>query len=208
MWPPQGAHAIGAVSHLDRVVQVVRRAPAGRPYFQASGFLLVGDVVITAAHVVRDHASTYEVRPLRPASLPARVVVRRVVTHAGRDLALLILDTERSALPSLRFGELPHDIGQARIHAVGFPRFTVEDSLPRAHQIDGTVQLGSDRTGHQLQLSVHSTDPPQVHIGGSPWAGYSGAGILTKREGLLVAIAASHRPDGDRKNTTGTDLVG
>ncbi|MGW0904593.1 trypsin-like peptidase domain-containing protein [Streptomyces sp. NPDC002853] len=196
------------MSHLDRVVQVVRREPDSHAYFQASGFLLVGDVVLTAAHVVRDRAAAYEVRPLHRVLLAPRLVVRRVVIHAERDLALLILDAERDALPALRFGELPHDLGQTEVHAVGFPRFAVEDAVRRAHQIDGTVQLGSDRTDHQLQLSVHSSDPPRAEAGGSPWAGYSGAGILTKREELLVGIAASHRPDGDRKNTTGTDLVG
>lgn len=217
MWPPRSDRGAGAsedgrglrgVSHLDRVVQVVRRDPDGLSYFRASGFLLAGDVAITTAHAVPAHALPYEVRPLRPVLLAPRVTVRRVVRHAGRDLALLILDTERRPLSALRFGELPHDIGQTEVHAVGFPRFAVEDSLHRAHQIDGTVQLGSDRTDHQLQLSVHSTDPPHQNARGSPWAGYSGAGILTKREGLLVGIAASHRPDGDRRNTTGTDLVG
>ncbi|MEV6751109.1 trypsin-like peptidase domain-containing protein [Streptomyces sp. NPDC051214] len=196
------------MSHLDRVVQIVRREPGGRSYFRASGFLLVGDVAITTAHAVRERTLAYEVRPLRQALLASRLMVRRVVIHAERDLALLILDADQEALPPLRFGELPHDLGQTEVHAVGFPGFAVEDAVRRAHQIDGTVQLGSDRTDHQLQLSVRSSDPPRGEVGGSPWAGYSGAGILTKREGLLVGIAASHRPDGDRKNTTGTDLAG
>ncbi|WP_405584823.1 trypsin-like peptidase domain-containing protein [Streptomyces sp. NBC_01092] len=194
---------------LDRVVQIVGRGPDDRPFFVASGLLLVGDLAITAAHAVQDATWRYELRPVSPVhhGRPAAPLpVRRVVPHAGRDLALLVLDTERGTLPPLRFAELPYEMGQIAVHAVGFPQFTVEDSRPRSHQIDATVQLGSDRTRHQFQLAQHTSDPPAGSPGTSPWAGFSGAGILTKREGLLAGIATSHRPAGGRRSTTGTDL--
>lgn len=196
-------------SPLDRVVQVVGRGPDNRPFFVASGLLLVGDLALTAAHALRDTAARYELRPVSPVPSgrpTAPLPVRRVVPHARRDLALLVLDTERGALPPLRFAELPYEMGQIPVHAVGFPKFTVEDSRPRSHQIDATVQLGSDRTKHQFQLSLQTSDPPAGAPGTSPWAGFSGAGILTKREGLLAGIATSHRPAGGQRNTTGTDL--
>ncbi|TXS41224.1 hypothetical protein EAO75_41200 [Streptomyces sp. uw30] len=194
---------------LDRVVQIVGRGPDDRPFFVASGLLLVGDLAITAAHAVQDATWRYELRPVSPVhhGRPATPLpVRRVVPHAGRDLALLVLDTERGTLPPLRFAELPYEMGQIAVHAVGFPQFTVEDSRPRSHQIDATVQLGSDRTRHQFQLAQHTSDPPAGAPGTSPWAGFSGAGILTKREGLLAGIATSHRLAGGRRSTTGTDL--
>lgn len=206
------------MNHLDRVIQVVGRetGDAAGPFFVASGVLLADDLALTAAHAVRDTTDgvpgrvRYEVRPSAGAGKPLRV--SRVVPHPGRDLALLVLDPDGAAPqplgPPLRFAELPHTIGQTDVHAVGFPRFAVEDSRPRSHQIDATVQLGSDRTGHQLQLSVLSSDPPPAAPGRSPWSGFSGAGVLTKAEGLLAGIVTSHRPSGDRRTTTATDLTG
>ncbi|MEU9055301.1 trypsin-like peptidase domain-containing protein [Streptomyces sp. NPDC048384] len=192
-------------SRSDRVVQVVAREAGGPPFFVASGFLLADGLVITAAHPVESPSRSYEVRPDCPA---APVAVRRVVRAADRDVALLILDGGRYGLAPLRFAELPEDIGQVAVHAVGFPRFTVEDGRPRGHQLDATVQLGSDRAGHQFQLSVTSSDPPEVQPGRSAWEGYSGAGLLTRHEGLVAGVVTSHRPGRDRRNLTGTDLVG
>ncbi|MEV5384376.1 trypsin-like peptidase domain-containing protein [Streptomyces sp. NPDC052721] len=206
------------MNHLDRVIQVVGRDPADSagPFFVASGVLLADDLALTAAHAVQEATDgvpggvRYEVRPSAGAGKPLRV--SRVVPHPGRDLALLVLDPDGAAPeplgPPLRFAELPHTIGQIEVHAVGFPRFAVEGSGPRSHQIDATVQLGSDRTGRQLQLSVLSSDPPPAAPGRSPWSGFSGAGVLTKAEGLLAGIVTSHRPSGDRRTTTATDLTG
>ncbi|MEU6553178.1 trypsin-like peptidase domain-containing protein [Streptomyces sp. NPDC046915] len=191
------------VSRLDRVVQVVRRERDGHTYFEASGFLLVGDLAITAAHAVRDKPAGLEVRgPGRG----VRAVVQRVVPHPDRDVALLVLDTECLTVPPIRFALLPQEMGQIAVHAVGYPWFTEEDGRPSGHQIDGTIQLGSDRRAHQLQLSVHSSDPRASGPKGSPWEGYSGAGILTKDEGLLAGVATSHLPGRDRRNVTATDL--
>ncbi|MFC7263810.1 trypsin-like peptidase domain-containing protein [Streptomyces lutosisoli] len=190
-------------SQSDRVVQIVGRDSDGRPYFVASGFLLAGDLAITAAHTVEDASVPYEVRP---GGASARIGVRCVVPCADRDLALLVLEAAREAIEPVRFAELPHDMGQVDVHAVGYPWFTLEEARPRSHQLNGTVQLGSDRTAHQLQLSLTSSDPPPKPPGGSAWEGYSGAGVLTTYEGLLAGVVTSHRPEGDRRNLTGTDL--
>ncbi|MEH0577618.1 MULTISPECIES: trypsin-like peptidase domain-containing protein [Streptomyces] len=191
------------MSRADRVVQVVATGSDGRRRAVASGLLLVGDLAITASHAVRDPAARYEVRTARSAG---RTAVRRVVAHAGRDIALLALDADRASLPPIGFADLPHDLGRIDVHAVGFPWFTLEGGRPRGHQMDGTIQLGSDRTDHQLQVSVATSDPPPRGPQQSPWAGYSGAGILTVHEGLLAGVVTSHRPTGDRRNLTGTDL--
>ncbi|MFF4401857.1 trypsin-like peptidase domain-containing protein [Streptomyces sp. NPDC001480] len=191
------------VSRLDRVVQVVRRERDGHTYFEASGFLLVGDLAITAAHAVRDKPAGLEVRGPGRGS---RAVVRRVVPHPDRDVALLVLDTEYLTVPPIRFALLPREMGQIAVHAVGYPWFTEEKGRPSGHQINGTIQLGSDRRAHQLQLSVHSSAPQAPRPGDSPWKGYSGAGILTQDEGLLAGIATSHLPGRDRRNVTATDL--
>ncbi|WP_369260425.1 NACHT domain-containing protein [Streptomyces sp. R35] len=190
-------------SQSDRVVQIVGRDSDGRPYFVASGFLLAGDLAITAAHTVEDASVPYEVRS---GGASARIGVRCVVPCADRDLALLVLEAAREAIEPVRFAELPHDMGQVDVHAVGYPWFTLEEARPRSHQLNGTVQLGSDRAAHQLQLSLTSSDPPPKPPGGSAWEGYSGAGVLTTYEGLLAGVVTSHRPTGDRRNLTGTDL--
>ncbi|MEU1317830.1 trypsin-like peptidase domain-containing protein [Streptomyces tibetensis] len=188
---------------FERVAQVVGTGDDSQPRLMGSGFLLVGDLAITAAHAVRDGTRRYEVRTVASAR---RAVVRTVVPHPGRDLALLVLDAERDSLPPVRFAELPRDIGQIAVHAVGFPQFTLEEAQPRSHQMNGTIQLGSDRTAHQIQMAVGTSDPWPSTTGGSPWSGYSGAGILTVSEGLLAGVVTSHRPTGDRRVLTGTGL--
>ncbi|WP_436961432.1 trypsin-like peptidase domain-containing protein [Streptomyces sp. SudanB182_2057] len=179
----------------------------------ASGFLLAPGLVITAAHAVRG-PGPYEVR-----SAGERALVREVVAATDRDIALLTLETpapdpgaaSKKAAPGpepVRFAVLPEGAGQVAVHAVGFPRFALEDGLPRSHQLNGTVQLGSDRSDHQIQLSLTSSDPPPGPPGRSPWEGCSGAGLRTVYEGLLVGVVTSHRPDGDRRGLTGTTLTG
>ncbi|MEX3104397.1 hypothetical protein [Streptomyces sp. ST1020] len=207
----------------SRAVQVVERGE--RPYFVASGFLLAPGLAITAAHAVRG-AGPYEVR-----AAGERAPVRRVVPAGDRDVALLVLEEARTgAEPApegrafgagpvaegaaasgprpVRFAELPPGVGQVAVHGVGFPRFTLEDGVPRGHQFDGTVQLGSDRSRHQIQLALTSSDPPPGRPGHSPWEGCSGAGVRTVYEGLLAGVVTSHRPDGDRRGLTGTALTG
>ncbi|MGF0173139.1 NACHT domain-containing protein [Streptomyces sp. Marseille-Q5077] len=204
-------------SRFDRVVQVVRIEEAAGtgtscvPFFAATGFLLTGDLAITAGHAVRDGSVRFEVRggpfPVSSGRTTPLARVRQVVPCADRDLALLILDADPALLPPVCVAELPLDIGQIEVQAVGFPRFALEDAQPRSHQLNGTVQLASDRTGHRLQLALRDSDPPAAESGdGSSWSGFSGAGILTVREGLLAGIVTSHRPAGDRRNLTGTDL--
>ncbi|WP_308284734.1 trypsin-like peptidase domain-containing protein [Streptomyces longispororuber] len=194
--------------HFDRAVQIRGRHQDGQVYFEGSGFLLTGSLVLTAAHVVEDSGVRYEVRGRPADDTPVGAVVSGVVPHAARDLALLTLaEPVADGLAPARLARLPRAWGQIEVHSVGFPDFTEERARPRSHQLDGTIQLASDRVGHQFQIAVHSSDPLPAGAGGSPWQGFSGAGVLTKDEGLLAGVVTSHRPAEGGRALTATDLA-
>ncbi|MFI6879384.1 trypsin-like peptidase domain-containing protein [Streptomyces sp. NPDC050400] len=194
--------------HFDRAVQIRGRHQDGQVYFEGSGFLLTGSLVLTAAHVVEDSDVWYEVRGRLPDDTPVRAAVSGVVPHAARDLALLTLaEPVADGLAPARMARLPRAWGQIEVHSVGFPDFTEERARPRSHQLDGTIQLASDRVGHQFQIAVHSSDPRPADAVGSPWQGFSGAGVLTKDDGLLAGVVTSHRPAEGGRALTATDLA-
>ncbi|MBB5935384.1 S1 family peptidase [Streptomyces zagrosensis] len=190
----------------DRAVEVVRVSRSdGTVRYGGSGFLLTGELVLTARHVVDDGDCTYRVLRPEPRQGASEAAVELVVLDAEHDLALLVLDEPVDDLAPLRFGRLPKAIGTVAFHAMGFPRFAREDGRPRRRQTTGTIQLASLPGAHGLDL-WHDTSQPTALTGtGSPWEGFSGAAVLSPRDPgpdapyLIVGVYASHlTPAGTR----------
>ncbi|MER0242548.1 serine protease [Streptomyces sp. HSW2009] len=190
----------------DRAVEVVRISrPDGTVCYGGSGFLLTGELVLTARHVVDDATCTYRVLRPAPGSGSASADVELVVLAPAQDLALLILDEAVDALAPLRFGRLPTAVGTLAFHALGFPRFAREDGKPRRRQATGTIQLASQPDVDGLDLWHESVQPTAVTGPGSPWEGFSGAAVLATRgtgpeaPHLIVGVYTTHlTPAGTR----------
>jgi hypothetical protein len=205
----------------DRVVLVARRDPAdGRLSPAGSGFLLASGLALTARHVVEGDGP-FELVPMRRVEGDQDVLtipVERVIPCPGRDAALLRVPEVQDALEPMRIARLPEGIGGVGIAAVGFPEFAVEDGRDGGRQIEGRVQLGSDRREHRLQLFVDRPwppTPPGTDRGGrpyTPWSGYSGAALLAQAaegdgaERLVVGVFQGHHLREGNQSPTGIGL--
>ncbi|MFT2017633.1 trypsin-like peptidase domain-containing protein [Streptomyces sp. 796.1] len=190
----------------DRAVEVVRISrPDGTVLYGGSGFLLTGELVLTARHVVDDATCAYRVLRPAPGRGSASADVELVVPAPAQDLALLVLDEAVDALAPLRFGRLPSAVGTLPFHAMGFPRFAREDGRSRRRQATGTIQLASQPDVDGLDLWHESVQPTAVAGAGSPWEGFSGAAVLARRgtgpdaPHLVVGVYTTHlTPAGTR----------
>ncbi|MFE6775016.1 trypsin-like peptidase domain-containing protein [Streptomyces sp. NPDC057702] len=199
----------------DRAVEVVRVDRAdGTVHYGGSGFLLTGELVLTARHVVDDGAFAYRVMRPGPRRGASEADVELVVPDAGRDLALLVLADAVDTLAPMRFGRLPNALGTVPFHAMGFPRYAREAGRPRRRQTTGTIQLASRPDADGLDL-WHDTAQPETLAGpGSPWEGFSGAAVLGPRgpgadtPHLIVGVYASHLTPAGTRSTVATRVDG
>ncbi|WEV24207.1 serine protease [Streptomyces sp. 71268] len=195
----------------DRAVEVVRVSRTdGGVHYGGSGFLLTGELVLTARHVVDDGAYAYRVLRPAPRRGAGAAEVELVVPHGELDLALLVLDEAVDALAPMRFGRLPHALDTVPFHAMGFPRYAREDGQPRRRQATGTIQLASRPDAGGLDLWHESAQPADVPGAGSPWEGFSGAAVLVPRgpgpraEHLVVGVYAAHLTPAGARSTIAT----
>ncbi|MEV6114039.1 trypsin-like peptidase domain-containing protein [Streptomyces sp. NPDC052109] len=181
----------------DRVAEVVARCADGtRP--RGSGYLVATNLVLTAAHVVRD-ADTVTVRfnPDRTDewSAPARV---GWFGPDRTDAALLEIDPgavpfSRQAEP-VRLGAPGEDNAVLTCSAVGFPLFKMRRRPDGSRARDachawGHVPVLSNRRTGTLEFRV---PPPEGTAQGSPWEGMSGAAVWA--EGRVIGIVVEHHP--------------
>ncbi len=189
-----------------RVVEVIAdRGESAHPrYRYGSGCIVVGRIVLTAAHVVVG-AETVRVRDpnkvMHAATLDERFVGDADGT--GPDLALVDLDSSTADLPAISLGIVDRESPEAepveRCHAVGYPWFA---ERPSPDMVRDTV----DAYGHvpvlsrlaSGLLSLHVSGPPRplpaesVALGESEWAGMSGAPLVAA--GCLLGVVTEHAP--------------
>ncbi|MFD4996830.1 trypsin-like peptidase domain-containing protein [Streptomyces buecherae] len=195
----------------DRAVEVVRVSRAdGGVHYGGSGFLLTGELVLTARHVVDDGAYEYRVLRPEPRRGASAADVELVVPHGELDLALLVLDEAVDSLAPMRFGRLPQALDRLPFHAMGFPRYAREAGRPRRRQATGTIQLASRPGTGGLDLWHESAQPADLPGAGSPWEGFSGAAVLAPRgpgpraEHLVVGVYTSHLTPAGARSTIAT----
>ncbi len=147
-----------------------------------SGYRLGDRLVLTARHVIAPAlagaGSRVLVRPVGVSGwLPARVEWQ----DATADVALIGVEDEGWRAPAeesvLRWGELAGS-NPVPCAAVGFPWASVRPDRMRdtAHLYGQLAPLGQLKAG-RLDLDVASASP-SARLGGSPWAGMSGAAVI------------------------------
>src|SRR5271165_361634 len=186
-----------------RVCELYAAGPDGEG--SGSGYRLGDRLVLTARHVIAPAlagaGSRLLVRPVGVTGwLPARVEWQ----DTDADAALIGVEDENWRAPAgesvLRWAELPGS-DPVPCAAVGFPWASARPDQMRdtAHLYGHLAPLGQLRQG-RLDLDVASASP-SARPGNSPWAGMSGAGVITdnhlagvitvdpaRYEGRLVAV--------------------
>jgi Trypsin-like peptidase domain len=162
-----------------------------------SGFVVQGGVVLTAAHVLGGEntavMATIWVRDLDGREWPASLIV----ADDEADLAALSVPGLAPDVAPMPLARIVRDEATVLpdVVAVGFPGFKDAPEKPKAKrrqtaQADGWIPTGESYQAGDLVLKLRAA-PPQI-TPGSPWEGFSGAGVVW--DGSLVAIAIEYRP--------------
>ncbi|QKW23850.1 trypsin-like peptidase domain-containing protein [Kitasatospora sp. NA04385] len=180
----------------DRVVVVGGRGSRG------SGYLVGPRLVLTSAHVVGTAATVPLKRPGTGREFRATVVWRG--SPGGRDdAALLHVDDDGWTPPTsagVRWGEFSTLRAGQPCEVMGTPDLVQYAGSPDGHalgerkgfvetaHLTGAVNPGDSSVGNRYLLDLTKT-PPQWPGAGLPWAGLSGAALLS--DGLLVGVVTS-----------------
>ena len=189
-----------------RVVEVIADLGAEvHPRFRyGSGFIVLGAMVLTAAHVVAG-AESVSVRDPDKRMFPASCDPRFTgdVHGPAPDLALLEIDHPELDLPPVGLARVDRDSPTGKpvndCQVIGYPAF-MEHDAPEGGQVRETA----DASGHVPVLarlavgllSVQVTHSPRAlppggrALGESEWSGMSGAPVLAG--GLLLGVVTEH----------------
>ena len=192
---------------MSRIVEVIAdRGTAGYRY--GSGCIVAGRVVLTAAHVVAG-AERISIRDSGKVLRPAVLVAESAAD--GPDLAVVRIDDESIDLPAMSLARLDRTStveDGLLCRVVGYPLFS---ETPRPSSTRETVDaIGRIPLLSGLvagRLSIHVADAPRElpSAGKSPWAGMSGAPVISA--GNLLAVITEHAPRAGRSTITATPLT-
>lgn len=205
----KGVPGPGGFDH-SRAVQVVTTREAGRVRL-GSGYLVTGDTVLTAAHVVRD-AESVLVRFVAVDGRTTEFPVTPVWEDSGVDVAVLkiaegvvrAVGPSTIEAPPMRFGRLT---GPVDCEALGFPRFKIRRGGDTAspergsgpyrdshHALGRTTPWSSLRQG-SLEITLPAAPNTATEPDHSPWEGMSGAALWS--DGCIIGVVSEqHRPEG------------
>ncbi|MDX3784126.1 trypsin-like peptidase domain-containing protein, partial [Streptomyces europaeiscabiei] len=166
---------------------------------RGSGYALGGRLVLTAAHVLKDHGHVSVQVPGRAGRVPCQVVWSRFEDGPqGWDAALLLAGDDLSdrPLPGVRWGRLV-TMRACPAQALGYPVVgQAGGDAVSLVQVDGRVlpESGRDRDRYILHAGVGA----QSHEGASPWGGMSGSalwcGSTSGMAPLLTGVVAGDPP--------------
>lgn len=159
-----------------------------------SGYLVSGDLVLTARHLVSDgnEVTARFVDDLGSArEIPGRVVWADQM-HEGLDIAVVRLTESLGTVAPVSYGRLA---GRTECEVMGFPLFKLRKVSPGrqyrdSHHAVATITPFSNRRSGTLELTV---EPPGPNSHESPWQGISGAAVFAG--GRLVGVLCEHHPD-------------
>lgn len=182
----------------DRVVEILVTRSGALPDRRGSGYRVVAEVVLTAAHVVAG-ATSLRVRCNADRPDEWTAVGEVLWSDATTDLALIGIPErpgEAEVLP-VAFGRIVDRDGVLPVSAMGFPRFKLraDHDAPRpstyrdsVHAI-GSAAVYSNRRQGTLAMTVpapeYDPDPSR-----SPWEGMSGAAVWSG--GALIGVVTEH----------------
>ena len=181
------AHGGGGVDRY-RVCEIYAAGPDGEG--SASGYRIGDRLVLTTRHTIAPAMAGTSGRVLvRPVGVAGWLPAQVEWADADADVALAVIEDEgwqASAGESvLRWGKLTRN-DPVQCAAVGFPWASVRPDRIRdtAHVYGQLAPLGQLRQG-RLNLDVVSASQ-SARLGGSSWAGMSGAGVIA--DGHLVGV--------------------
>ena len=154
-----------------------------------SGYRIGDRLVLTAQHVIAPAGGAGGRVLVRPLGVSGWLSARVEWANADADAALVVVEDEGWRAPAgestLRWGELAGS-DPVPCAAVGFPWASARPDRMRdtAHVYGQLAPLGQLRQG-RLDFDVASASP-SPRLGGSPWAGMSGAGVIADNH--LVAV--------------------
>ena len=161
-----------------RVVEVLRTGGSGR----GSGYAVAADLVLTAAHVVNEDTDVRIV--VGGEEMPGVVAWR----DAMLDAALVrVLDRQWDGVDT-RWAMLA---GARRVPCIviGYPRAQQADAGVRVEeQISGFIMPVTGSRIGRYAINVVSALPYEPARAGSPWAGMSGAAVLTEDGGRVLGV--------------------
>ncbi|WP_194908971.1 tetratricopeptide repeat protein [Catenulispora rubra] len=166
-----------------------------------SGYLVSGNLVLTARHVVCG-ADQVTARFVDESS-KIRQVTGQVAwadgDSEGLDLAVVRLTESFADVAPVAYGRLTR---RAEYEAVGFPLWKRRETSPgmyyrEAHHAEGRITPFSNMRSGTLELTVDEPAPNQRQ---SPWEGMSGAVVFA--DGLLVGVVCEHHRDEGLKHLT------
>lgn len=186
----------GSANVIDpaRIADIDATQPGPRSV-RGSGYRVLPDVVLTAAHVV---AGAGSVRVRFNADRPDEWSADTTRWWTAGDLAALLITPrpEDASLPASRFGRIPDRAQVFRAETVGFPLWKLRDDpgvYRDSHHAHGEIAGLSNRREGTLELTV--TPPSDPHPDVSPWEGMSGAAVWV--DGRIVGVVGRHhRTDG------------
>ncbi|MEU8889105.1 NB-ARC domain-containing protein [Streptomyces sp. NPDC048442] len=189
----------------SRVVEVIAdHGPSASPRFRyGSGCVVVGRVVLTAAHVVAD-AGRVQVRGPDKTLYSARMDGEFVgEPHGpGPDLALVEIDHAAGFdLPAMDLAVVDRDSVDAepvqRCHAVGYPWFAerpspgaVRDTVDAYGHVPVLSRLASGLLSMQVTSAPRELPQGQESLGKSQWSGMSGAPVVA--DSALLGVVIEH----------------
>jgi tetratricopeptide (TPR) repeat protein len=191
----------GGGPEAKRAVQVVAHRQDGTRWF-GSGYLVTGDLVITARHVLGD-ADDVTVRFIDAPGQVRNEPGKTVWGHEGVDVAvvrLLAAMPDLAPVQSVKYGRL---IAEAECEAVGYPWFKLrgEDAQADAahpgkyrdsHRARATCSPLSNTRSGTLELAVAATPSRHPDPERSAWEGMSGAAVFAG--GALIAVLTDNFP--------------
>ena len=154
-----------------------------------SGYRVGDRLVLTARHVIAPAGGAGGRVLVRPLGLSGWLSARVEWGDTDADAALVVIEDEDWRAPAgesvLRWGELAGS-DPVPCAAVGFPWASARPDQMRdtAHVYGQLAPLGQLRQG-RLDFDVASASPSH-RLGGSPWSGMSGAGVIADNH--LVAV--------------------
>lgn len=197
--------ASGPAAGLDqrRAVQVIALRGSGVRAL-GSGYLVTGEAVLTAAHVVRG-ATALRVRFITTGGRAVELPGMPVWEHHESDVAVVGItpDTADADVGGLLAGTLP-PVRFARVNAameceaLGFPRFMLRrDALSAerfrdSHHARGSTTPWSKLRGGGLAITVVGAPGDAPEREGSAWEGMSGAAVWS--DGCIVGVVSEHHP--------------
>lgn len=161
-----------------RVVEVLRTGGSG----SGSGYAVAADLVLTAAHVVNEDT---DVRIVAGGDELPGVVAWR---DAKLDAALVRVPDPQWGGVDTRWTTLA-GVRRVQCIVIGYPRAQQADAGVRVEeQISGFVMPVTGSRIGRYAINVVSALPYESARAGSPWAGMSGAAVLTEDGGQVLGV--------------------